>query len=769
MLSRYLGAWGDELGWLVFALGFFVVARRALSRPPLGAHTWRAVNAIIALGAVAWALHLGWVADDAFISFRYARNWVNGAGLVFNPGERVEGYTNFLWVVLLSPFEALGMPLGPVSVVLTSLCLVLTLLVTATLASRLSHRTQGTPASQRHFPIAAALLGLNYVFASFGTSGLETMLGALLVLLAVERADRGAALASGSFAILATLTHPDHAIFYACLALAFWVPERRIRELAKFAAPFFAVYVPYFAWRWSYYGDFFPNTYYAKNADLYYFSQGARYLALSGMSSGLLAALPLCIYGVIRWRRLPVARFAALAIPLFLLYVGKIGGDFMLGRLLCPLLPLVYIMAELGLRTLAADPRLRRWSSPALALFCTAAVPVRFIKYRENYAHVADERTFYPIASYVPFALDNAYWHWAHAFNRTFRELSRKPTLAMFSVGIVGYETGLGMVDNAGLNHRGVAHWRNAHRGRPGHEKIISPAMLVESAADFSDLEVYPQPYPELGRVNVDGVRFHTVKYDPRLFDELSSRAGVSPPPLLEHIDQYEPDALPERLACDLWHLQQIYFRHDPTSPKRAPLLRKLVEARPRWEEYQAFLLSSPTPEDNTWLRVSSVSFDEPEADAELGGDAFLRNPVSREALGQLPMTGTRGGFINSFQDESGNQATGTYTSPPFAIEGEAITLMVGGGYSPEATYVELSIGGERRFHATGCNSGILGQRLWVTRGLRGQLAQLRIVDRRRGDFGHIVVDELVQWKRQKGQHGPVVDDLREAGHGSGD
>ena len=40
--------------------------------------------------------------DDAFISFRYARNLVEGHGLVWNPGEAVEGYTNFLWVLLMA-------------------------------------------------------------------------------------------------------------------------------------------------------------------------------------------------------------------------------------------------------------------------------------------------------------------------------------------------------------------------------------------------------------------------------------------------------------------------------------------------------------------------------------------------------------------------------------------------------------------------------------------------------------------------------------------
>ena len=56
------------------------------------------------LAYLPWLALLGWLAemswfltDDAFISFRYVRNLLEGHGLVFNPGERGEGYSNFLW------------------------------------------------------------------------------------------------------------------------------------------------------------------------------------------------------------------------------------------------------------------------------------------------------------------------------------------------------------------------------------------------------------------------------------------------------------------------------------------------------------------------------------------------------------------------------------------------------------------------------------------------------------------------------------------------
>lgn len=54
------------------------------------------------------SLYFNYLSDDAFITFRYAKNFVQGKGIVFNTGERVEGYTNFLWLILLSFLMKLG-------------------------------------------------------------------------------------------------------------------------------------------------------------------------------------------------------------------------------------------------------------------------------------------------------------------------------------------------------------------------------------------------------------------------------------------------------------------------------------------------------------------------------------------------------------------------------------------------------------------------------------------------------------------------------------
>ena len=79
---------------LIYVLSWFIATRRGrvihlLSVPWLALLAW--------LTSVAWFL-----TDDAFISFRYVRNLLEGHGLVFNPDEYVEGYTNFLWILELA-------------------------------------------------------------------------------------------------------------------------------------------------------------------------------------------------------------------------------------------------------------------------------------------------------------------------------------------------------------------------------------------------------------------------------------------------------------------------------------------------------------------------------------------------------------------------------------------------------------------------------------------------------------------------------------------
>src|SRR5438552_12188088 len=77
-------------------------------RAPFGSGAFSAGAWLAILVGVLHAARLAWATDDAFISFRYADNLVRGLGLVYNAGERVEGYSNFLWTLWCAAGISLG-------------------------------------------------------------------------------------------------------------------------------------------------------------------------------------------------------------------------------------------------------------------------------------------------------------------------------------------------------------------------------------------------------------------------------------------------------------------------------------------------------------------------------------------------------------------------------------------------------------------------------------------------------------------------------------
>src|SRR5579884_1934594 len=90
-------------GWAAFPGWAALVAAIALvwiTRIRLDERARTPVLALLVVCGSLYAWQLRWLADDAYIPFRYAYNWVHGQGIVWNPGERVEGYTSFLWVLM---------------------------------------------------------------------------------------------------------------------------------------------------------------------------------------------------------------------------------------------------------------------------------------------------------------------------------------------------------------------------------------------------------------------------------------------------------------------------------------------------------------------------------------------------------------------------------------------------------------------------------------------------------------------------------------------
>ena len=297
----------------------------------------RSVRAAALFGVALVGVHLhrfrdwSYVVDDAWISFRVARNWLDPGTLTYNPSQpAVEGATNLLWTLLSASWIAAWPELDPAVVArgvggLFYLAAVVMLIHTA---SREAAFLGGNPSVAAW--ATAGLIGLSASPAYFAISGLETGLWAFLFALAVDlyarclRGTDAAALPCGAALGLLALTRPEGVAVGALLCLALAASDRR--RAVRLAAPFLLTVAAVEAFRWWTYGALVPNTFHAKPPDS---SAGARYVGwyfVYGL--GLLG--PIAMLPALR-------RHASLSRTLGLLALALIfgalwsGGDWMPG------------------------------------------------------------------------------------------------------------------------------------------------------------------------------------------------------------------------------------------------------------------------------------------------------------------------------------------------------------------------------------------------------------------------------------------------------
>ena len=427
-------------------------------------------GALIAL-AVLGALARVFTLDDAFISFRYAENFANGHGLVFNPGERVEGYTNFLWVLLLSPFARLEADLVLVSSVLGIGFFTGSLLLVASVSEhqrRLREGSEASPLAGRLPSLALVGCACNSTFLSFATGGLETSLFTflgLLALLLLNRAwttpdPRTVALFALTGVALA-MTRPDGILIFALFGCSLLLAVRRAlgtwRPVLLLGGIVLSTWLPYFLWRWNYYGWPFPNTFYAKNASDWQFERGVLYLqAFLASYPYVCVAIPLVVLSLVprlRERFLPGLReqsgrplfwTLALTVGLFMFYVAKVGGDFMEYRFMAPLLPMIFLLLELGVgATRVPTP----W-----VLVLGAAYSLTFVFHRPV---LAPEPLMEPVDG---LAMHIEFQGWDEQGRRLRRLLPPGTVIATTAAGAIPYYAKLPTIDMLGLTDEFIAH-----------------------------------------------------------------------------------------------------------------------------------------------------------------------------------------------------------------------------------------------------------------------------------------------------------------------
>ncbi len=429
------------------------------------------------------------VSDDALISLRYAVNLASGQGLTWNPGEQVEGYSNFLWTLWAAALQLAthSRRWTPLLVVVSAcLLLVATLAATRRLAARVVAspavgRGPATTALLENLPVL--LLATSVPFVSWTLSGLESILLACLTILVAEKLVRwrnedepghrsreawsvGAMLAAG------VLTRDDYVLVAAAsLAVLVALSLRRGSARQDLLPLLIAAGLPviakagHLAFRHYYYEAMLPNSYLQKVTGWPLVDR-----LRSGLGYAFRSAKDLFVlWGPVAGARLAMARSAAtreertlwsytlLAGVVLGGYAIYVGGDVFQGhRLFLALYPVLAVAATTAAMSLVRPFQL----PPAVAAGLVLAVMV---------CGSGDHVVRWPHGIQVH---DQSVAGFNVVIAEYLKETSPEATVGVFWAGGVPYYSGLRSVDLLGLNDRGIA--RGPYRGArriPGHGK----------------------------------------------------------------------------------------------------------------------------------------------------------------------------------------------------------------------------------------------------------------------------------------------------------
>ncbi len=323
--------------------------------------------------------------DDAMISLRYAENLVRGRGLVWNPGEAVEGYSNPLMVLVMA-LPLLVLPRGA-AVLAVQVLGVAVVAATALLGARLYVRIAQPDHRLPHWMLTASIQGL-YVLSFWSLLGMETGLVALLTMLcALTALSDGdpirTALRLGGMTALLYLCRPDAILIGATFGVAAMLhrdsegdvrSRSRWRPLFVLALPAVATVATHTAFRIAYYGGTLPNTAILKLSGMPWsvrMRDGATFVG--PFLEGLIPILGLAAYGM---AHTPSRGKVALAAPMVVLvaYQIAVGGEpWAYWRIMAPALPLLVVLACDG-ATLLARRALPAPSAPRVSLLAFGAL-----------------------------------------------------------------------------------------------------------------------------------------------------------------------------------------------------------------------------------------------------------------------------------------------------------------------------------------------------------------------------------------------------------
>ncbi len=462
------------------------------------------------------SLFFNFVTDDAFISFVYARNLVEHGALVFNIGERVEGYTNFLWTLSIAAGLAAKVPAELSSRVLGTLFGVLSMFYLAAVMRRMRDGKESLWDS-----VCAWILAGIPGYACWASGGLETQLFAFLCTLSLgqyigatvdEKAGQRPRLWGIGITLgLAALTRPEGYLLCGLLGLHRLICKLRRGELLPTKEEFHLLLMfllftaPHMAWRRWYYGYFVPNTFYIKSSGgKGTWEQGGYYLWAVARDLKLPILALFYLGGFLRaWTdadsprlrdsyRVAGGVLLVWVVP-FCLYVASVGGDFMgLYRFMMPTVPLLVLCGVLGLVRILADQK-PAVTATALAVFFGLHAANSYVVDRHALTFIGADRGIDTPGYLRHYTADRAaIGKWLGQY------VSPDDYQVVGGAGAQVYYAKIRALDSFGLSDEYVAHKVAAVSNRPGHQKFAPLDYVLSRKPTILTYNVYriaAQPY----------------------------------------------------------------------------------------------------------------------------------------------------------------------------------------------------------------------------------------------------------------------------------
>jgi arabinofuranosyltransferase len=410
-----------------------------MTHPPLS----RSLKALLLILFISvWTFEF-WVGDDAFITFRSVENWTMGRGPVWNLHEKVQAFTHPLWFLLLTFFRSFLSNSYVASFVLSLLC-------TIFLVSLLVQHAETQGGKKGVLLLGFFVVG-TWTFRHYLSSGLETVLLMGLIALAyvLERSQRFSAWIWLPVGLL-PIVRPDGGLIVFPIALYRFFKAQTARERLFAMSLGLLPIVLWLAFSLHYFGELVPNTAYAKLntgiAPWRIAKQGLRYFDSS------LRFDPLLIFTILAgcaflWKKAKSKDTHSLAwllgVVLHLLYVIKVGGDFMAGRFWLP----AFIVGLLVLleNTLTLRSWVSRSKGTQIGSFALASLTLVWALSDPQplyWKSIANERAHYtPVAGIRAYLKTPRSEFPQHSWKtEALAELQKSPGIVVnHNIGIVGY------------------------------------------------------------------------------------------------------------------------------------------------------------------------------------------------------------------------------------------------------------------------------------------------------------------------------------------